>query len=150
MFHMGTYDQIMEGRGIWRDRGRGGREKLSTGRGLNLKNTFCTLFLWCWRFHWKPAFFFQKILVVTCSLMSWALRFAYLWARIMEKWVKVLHSESEGSCLKPRLFVTFGSYEHQTQWLTLGYWVNEAAPRHWSEVICGAVNSLVIRFSSGM
>ena len=35
-------------------------------------------------------------------------RFMYLRARLMEKWVKVLHSESEGSWVKPRPLVTLG------------------------------------------
>ena len=39
-------------------------------RGLNLKNTFCILYLWGWGFHVKPVFFKKEILVVTCSLMS--------------------------------------------------------------------------------
>ena len=38
----------------------------------------------------------------------------------MEKWVKALHSESEGSYLKPSLPVTLGSYEYQEQWLASG------------------------------
>ena len=31
----------------------------TTIKGLNLKNTFCTLCLWVWRFHLKPVFFFR-------------------------------------------------------------------------------------------
>ena len=78
-------------------------------------------FLWGWGFHVEPVFFFKKDLVLTCSFMSWCLfRFTYLWARLMEKWVKTLHSESEGSYLKPSLPVTLGSYEYQEQWLASG------------------------------
>ena len=69
----------------------------TTIRGSNLKNT-CTLFLKVWGFHVKPVFFFLKKILVTCSLMSWgSFRFTYLWAKLMEKWVKALHSESEES-----------------------------------------------------
>ena len=32
----------------------------TTNRGLNLKNIFCTLCLWGWGFHVKPAFFFKR------------------------------------------------------------------------------------------
>ena len=39
----------------------------TTNRGLNLKNAFCSLYLWGWEFHVKPVFFFLKILVVTSS-----------------------------------------------------------------------------------
>ena len=95
----------------------------TTNRGWNLKDTLCKLFPWGWGFHVNSVFFFKNILVVTYSLMSWgSFRFTYLWAKLMEKWVKALHSELEGSCLKPRLPVSLGSYEYQAQWLTLGYW----------------------------
>ena len=98
----------------------------TTNRGLNLKKTFCILCLWGWGFHVKPVFFFFfffLIIAVTYSLMSWlwgCFRFMYLQARLMEKQVKVLHSESEGSWLKPRLPVTLGSNKYQTQWLRWG------------------------------
>ena len=78
----------------------------TTNRGFNLKNTFCILCLWSWGFHVKSVLFFKKFIVVTYSAMSWLygrFRFTYLRARFMEKWVKALHSESEGSWLKPRL-----------------------------------------------
>ena len=95
----------------------------TTNRVLNLKNTHHTLFLWGWGFHVKSVYFFKKNLVVTCSLMKWgSFRFTYLWAKLMEKWVKALHSESERSCFKPRLQVLLVSYEYQAQWLTLCYW----------------------------
>ena len=42
----------------------------NTNRGLNLKNTFCTLCLCGWGFHVKPAFFPKHFLMVTFSLMS--------------------------------------------------------------------------------
>ena len=32
----------------------------TTNIGLNLKNTFCTLCLWGWGFHVKPAFLIKK------------------------------------------------------------------------------------------
>ena len=113
IFHMRTNGQIMQG---W------GCKVNTTNRVLNLKNTHRTLFLWGWGFHVKSVYFFKKNLVVTCSLMKWgSFRFTYLWAKLMEKWVKALHSESERSCLKPRLSVSLGSYEYQAQWLILGY-----------------------------
>ena len=69
-------------------------------RGLNLKKTFFTLCLLAWGFHLKSVFFFKKIIVVTYPLVSWlqgSFRFTYLRARLLEKWVKALHSELEGS-----------------------------------------------------
>ena len=95
----------------------------TTNRGLNLNNTFCTLCIWDWGFHAKSVFFFIKTVVVTYSLMSWlkaSFRFMCLRARLMEKWVKELHSKSEGSWVKPRLPVTLGSNNYQTQWLRWG------------------------------
>ena len=83
----------------------------TTNRGMNLKNTLCTICIWGWGFHVKPVFFFKALLIVTCSLMSWlkdSFTFTYLWTRLMEKWVKALHSKSEGPWLKPRLLVTLG------------------------------------------
>ena len=88
----------------------------TTNRGLNFKNTFCILSLWGRGFLVKPVFFLKKILVVTCFCRSWgSFTCAYLWARLMEKWVKALHSESEESWLKPRLSVTLGSNEYHKQ-----------------------------------
>ena len=67
MFHMGTNDQIIQG-----------GEKLTLNTGLNLKNFFCTIFLWGWRFHVKHIFFSKKTLVLTCSLMPCGyFRFTY-------------------------------------------------------------------------
>ena len=68
----------------------------TTNRALIFKNTFCILCLWGWGFHVKSVFFFKTRLVVNCCLMSWgSFKFAYLRTRLMEKWVKVLYSESE-------------------------------------------------------
>ena len=92
--------------------------------GLNLKNTFCTLWLRSWGFHVKSLFFFKKSLVVTNSVMPSLLgsfRFTYLPARLMKKWVKVPYSETEGSWLKPTLLVTLESNKYQTQWLR--WWI---------------------------
>ena len=93
----------------------------TTNRELNLQNIFCALCFWGWGFHVKPVFFFKRFLVVTFSLMFWLyafFRFTYLLARLMEKWVKALHSEWGWSWLKPRLLVTLGSNKYQTKWLT--------------------------------
>ena len=144
MFYMGTNDQIMQvglgwGWGELMDKRFQRLSQVSlppidpklgywyiiwnvntTDRGSNLKSTFSTLSLWGWGFHVKPDFFFKKFLVLTCSLMSRSsFTFMYSLARLMEKRVKALHSESEGSWLKPRLPVTLGSNEYQTQLLTL-------------------------------
>ena len=88
MFYMGTNDQIMQG-GSWWLSGFKARIKLffslidadlgywciiwkvnTTDRGLNLKNTCCTLCLWGWGSHVKP-FFLKNIIVVPYSSMSW-------------------------------------------------------------------------------
>ena len=91
----------------------------TTTRGFNMKSAFCALCLWGWAFHVKYVFFFKKLLLMTCSLMSWlygSFRFTYLPARLMEKRVKALHSELEGSWFKPRPLMTLGSSKYQTQW----------------------------------
>ena len=69
------------------------------------------------------SFLLKKIIVVTYSLMSWlkgSFRFTHLQARLMEKWVKTLNSELEGSWFKPRLPVTLGSNKYQAHWLRWG------------------------------
>ena len=89
MFYMGTNDQIMQGGKLMVKRFQRSSQVSfplidpdlgywyiiwkvnTTNRGLNLKNTFCTLCLWGWGFHVKSVFFFKKIIVVTYSLMSW-------------------------------------------------------------------------------
>ena len=114
MLYMGTNDQIMQERKlIFKRFQRSSQVSFSlihpdlgcwyiiwkvntTNGGLNLKNTFCALCFWGWRFHLKLAFFSKKILVVNCSLMSLlqgSFRFIYLWGKFMEKWVKAVHSE---------------------------------------------------------
>ena len=116
MFYIGTNDQIMQ---EWL-RGFKGRVKLicpfidpdlgywyiiwkvnTTSRGLNLKNTFCTLCLWGWGFHVKSVFFFLKKKysgdLFFDVLIRGSYRFTNLRAWLMEMWVKKLHSESEGS-----------------------------------------------------
>ena len=138
MFYMGTNDQIMQGGKLMVKRFQRSSQVSfphidlclgywyiiwkanTTNKGLSLKNTFCTLFLWGWGFHVKPVFFFKKFLVVICSLVSWlegSFRFTYLWTRVMEKWIKALHSELEVPFLRPRLLVKIGSNKYQTQWL---------------------------------
>ena len=88
----------------------------TTNRGLNFKITFCILCFWGRGFLVKPVFFLKKILVVTCFLRAWgSFTFAYLWSKLIVKWVKALHSESEESWLKPSLSVTLGSNEYHTQ-----------------------------------
>ena len=90
MFYMETNDQIMQGRKLMVKR----FQRLSqvrfpvtdldlgywyiiwkvntTNRGLNLKkNTFCKLCFWGWDFMSRSCLLFKKVLVVTCSLMSW-------------------------------------------------------------------------------
>ena len=83
MFYMGANDQITEG-----ERFQGSSQSSflliysdlgysyiiwkfnTTNTGLNLKNT-CVLCFWGCGFHEKPLVFLKKLLVVTCSLMSW-------------------------------------------------------------------------------
>ena len=91
----------------------------TTNRVLNLKSTFCTLCLWGWEFHVKSVFFFKKNYSgdLFLDVLIGSFRFTYLRDRLMEKWVKALHWESEGSWLKPGLLVTLGSNKYQTQWL---------------------------------
>ena len=141
IFYIGTNDQIMQGGKLMVKRFQWSSQvnfpyidlclgywyiickANTTNKGLNLKNTFCTLFLWGWGFHVKPVFFFKNFLVVTCSLVSWlegSFRFTYLWTRVMEKWVKALHSELEVPWLRPMLLVNLGSNMYQTMWLLSG------------------------------
>ena len=91
----------------------------TTNKKLNLKITVCKLCLWGWKYHVKPLFFFKKMFSgnLFCDVL---IRFTYLYARLRGKWVKALHSESEGSSPKPRFPVTLGWNKYQTEWLTSG------------------------------
>ena len=140
MFYMGTNHQIIQGGKLKVKRFQRSSQVIfsfycpdlgywyiiwkvkATNRRLNLKSTFWTSEVE--EFHVKSVFFFFLITVVTCSLLSGlygSFRFTCLWARLMEKWVKALHSESGGSWLKPRILMTLESNKYQTQWLRWWY-----------------------------
>ena len=86
MFYMGTNDQIMQGGKLMVKRFQRSSQVSfplidpdlgywyiiwkvnTTNRGLNLKNTFCTLCLWGWGFHVTPVLKKEKKLLVTYSL----------------------------------------------------------------------------------
>ena len=122
----------------------------TTNKRLNLKNTFCTFCLWGWDFHVRSVFFFKIIIVVTYSLKSYyraLLDLSIYRLDSLRTELRCYIQNRKGLGSNPGSRWPWGqvSIKHSDYDGISGF-----APRKWSKVTCGAVNSLVIRFAWGI